>query len=451
MAVHKISKGLDVPIAGGPTQQVDGVKSVSKVAVVAADFPTMKPKMMVNVGDAVKCGQPLFEDRKKPGVFYVAPGAGTVSAVNRGAKRALQSVVVDLSSEEAQHSFESYESVKDNASPSAEEVAALLLESGMWTAFKERPYGQVPSAESRPGALFLTCTDTEPLSGDVEQVLVGNEEDFALGVRVLSTLSDKVYLCVAPGSKASAGKADGVSVEEFTGKHPAGLAGTHIHMLYGASRSKTAWSIHLADIIGVGYLFRTGQLFTKRIISLAGPQVTKPRLIETRMGAFLDEVVAGELKEGENRVISGSPLSGRTSMGELHGFLGRHHRQVTVIEEGREREFLGWLAPGGNKFSSIPVFLSALFGSKKFDFTTTTNGEHREMVPIGMYERIMPLDIIPTFLLRSLEINDLENAEKLGALELDEEDVALCSFVCPGKQDYSVHLRRVLNQIYKEG
>jgi Na+-transporting NADH:ubiquinone oxidoreductase subunit A len=451
MAVHKISKGLNVPIAGEPTQQVDGVKTVSKVAVVAADFPTMKPKMMVNVGDTVKCGQPLFEDRKKPGVFYVAPGAGTVSAVNRGAKRALQSVVVDLSSDEEHLSYEAYESVINNSSPSADEVAALLLEAGMWTAFKERPYGQVPSAESRPGALFLTCTDTEPLSGDVEQVLAGNEEDFALGVRILSTLSDKVYLCVAPGSKASAGKTDGVAVEEFSGKHPAGLAGTHIHMLYGASRSRTAWSIHLADIIGVGHLFRTGQILTKRIISLAGPQVSKPRLIETRVGAFLDEVVAGELKEGENRVISGSPLSGRTSMGELHGFLGRHHRQVTVIEEGREREFLGWLAPGGNKFSSIPVFLSALFGGKKFNFTTTTNGEHREMVPIGMYERIMPLDIIPTFLLRSLEINDLDNAEKLGALELDEEDVALCSFVCPGKQDYSVHLRRVLNQIYKEG
>jgi Na+-transporting NADH:ubiquinone oxidoreductase subunit A len=222
-------------------------------------------------------------------------------------------------------------------------------------------------------------------------------------------------------------------------------------MLYGASRSKTAWSIHLADIIGVGHLFRTGQIFTKRIVSLAGPQVAKPRLVEIRMGAFLDEVVAGELKEGENRVISGSPLSGRTSMGELHGYLGRHHRQITVLEEGREREFLGWLAPGGNKFSSIPIFLSALFGGKKFNFTTTTNGEHREMVPIGMYERVMPLDIIPTFLLRSLEINDLERAEQLGALELDEEDVALCSFVCPGKQDYSVHLRRVLNQIYKEG
>ena len=454
MAVHKISKGLNVPIAGEPDQKVDGVKSVSKVAVVAADFPTMKPKMMVNVGDTVKCGQPLFEDRKKPGVFYVAPAAGSVSAVNRGAKRALQSVVVDVqeSGDGSDHlSFESFDAVKDNTSPSSEEVAALLLESGMWTAFKERPYGQVPSAESRPGALFLTCTDSEPLAGNVELVLEGQEADFALGVKILSTLSEKVFLCVGPGSKANAVKVDGVQVEEFTGKHPAGLAGTHIHMLYGASRSRTAWNIHLADIIGVGHLFRTGTLFTKRIISLAGPQVSNPRLIETRMGAFLNEVVAGELKDGENRVISGSALSGRTSMGELHGFLGRHHRQVTVLEEGREREFLGWLAPGANKFSSIPVFLSALFGSKKFNFTTSTNGEHREMVPIGMYERIMPLDIIPTFLLRSLEINDLERAEHLGALELDEEDVALCSFVCPGKQDYSVHLRRVLNQIYKEG
>lgn len=454
MAVHKISKGLDIPIAGAPTQKIDGIKKVSKVAVVAADYPTMKPKMMVAVGDTVKCGQPLFEDRKKPGVFYTAMAAGTVSAINRGAKRALQSVVVDVNETGTADDFQGFEafaSLKDAQSATADETAALLLEAGMWTAFRERPYGQVPSAESRPGALFLTCTDSEPLSPEMSALLEGHEEDFALGVKVLSTLTEKVYLCVEPGSKASAAKMGSVSVEEFAGKHPAGLAGTHIHMLYGVSRSKTAWSIHLMDIVAVGHLFRTGTVFTKRIISLAGPQVSTPRLVETRLGAFLDEVVEGELKDGENRVISGSPISGRTSMGDLHGYLGRHHRQVSVLAEGREREFLGWLAPGGNKFSSIPVFLSALFGKKKFDFTTTTNGEHREMVPIGMYERVMPLDIIPTFLLRSLEINDLERSERLGALELDEEDVALCSFVCPGKQDYSVHLRRVLNQIYKEG
>ena len=454
MAVHKISKGLNIPIAGEPTQKIDGVKKVSKVAVVAADYPTMKPKMMVAVGDTVKCGQPLFEDRKKPGVFYTAMAAGTVSAVNRGAKRALQSVVVDINESDSAddyQGFEAFASLKDSSSATADETAALLLESGMWTAFRERPYGQVPSADSRPGALFLTCTDSEPLSPDMSVLLEGHEEDFALGVKVLSTLTEKVYLCVEPGSKASAAKTGPVHVEEFVGKHPAGLAGTHIHMLYGVSRSKTAWTIHLMDIVAVGFLFRTGTLLTKRVVSLAGPQVTNPRLIETRLGAFLDEIVEGELKEGDNRVISGSPISGRSSMGNLHGFLGRHHRQISVLAEGREREFLGWLAPGGNKFSSIPVFLSALFGKKKFDFTTTTNGEHREMVPIGMYERVMPLDIIPTFLLRSLEINDLERSERLGALELDEEDVALCSFVCPGKQDYSVHLRRVLNQIYKEG
>ena len=309
MAVHKISRGLNIPIAGEPTQKIDGVKKVSKVAVVAADYPTMKPKMMVAVGDTVKCGQPLFEDRKKPGVFYTAMAAGTVSAVNRGAKRALQSVVVDINESDSAddyQGFEAFASLKDSSNATADETAALLLESGMWTAFRERPYGQVPSAESRPGALFLTCTDSEPLSPDMSILLEGHEEDFALGVKVLSTLTEKVYLCVEPGSKASAAKTGPVNVEEFVGKHPAGLAGTHIHMLYGVSRSKTAWTIHLMDIVAVGFLFRTGTLFTKRVVSLAGPQVTNPRLIETRLGAFLDEVVEGELKEGGTINVKGT-------------------------------------------------------------------------------------------------------------------------------------------------
>jgi Na+-transporting NADH:ubiquinone oxidoreductase subunit A len=447
MAVHKIVKGLDVPISGEPKQEIDGVKTCTKVAVVAADFPNMKPKMMVAVGDTVQCGQALFEDRKNPGVLYTSPGAGTVSAINRGAKRALQSVVIDLNESGTESDFCKF----DTSDTSAEGVRSTLVQSGLWTALKERPFGQVPSVDTTPGAIFLTCTDSEPLAADMNQVLAGHEEDFAKGVEILSSLSSNVFLCVGSDFKGKGTKVANVKVEEFSGKHPYGLAGTHIHMLYGASRNKRAWSIHLADVIAIGHLFTNGTLLTKRIISLAGPQVTNPRLVETRIGAFLDEVVAGETKDGDNRVISGSPLSGRTSQGEIHGFLGRYHRQVTVLMEGREREFLGWLAPGGNKFSSIPVFLSALFGGKKFDFTTTTNGEHREMVPIGMYERVMPLDIIPTFLLRALELDDLEQAEQLGALELEEEDIALCSFVCPGKQDYSVHLRRVLNQIYKEG
>jgi len=450
MAVHRITKGLDVPINGAPKQQIEEGNSVKSIAILADDYPNMKPKMMVAVGDTVKCGQPLFEDRKNPGVLFTAMGAGTVTAINRGAKRALQSVVIELNEQGDGdfHPFASY--AQASTELSAENVENLLVESGLWTALKERPFGRVPSVGSRPGALFLTCTDTEPLAGDAEKMLADHMDDFKKGVEALSTLSDKVYLCVGSGSKAkeAAGKAQ---VAEFTGKHPAGLAGTHIHTLYGASRKRLAWSIHLQDIVAVGHLFNTGKLLTKRIVAIAGPQAKNPRLVESRLGANLDELTANEGRDGENRIISGSPISGRRAMGELFGYLGRYHRQVTIIQEGREREFLGWLAPGGNKFSTVPIFLSALFKGKKFDFTTSTNGEHREMVPIGMYERVMPLDIIPTFLLRALEIDDLENAEKLGALELEEEDVALCSFVCPGKQDYSVHLRRVLNQIHKEG
>ena len=455
MASHKIKKGLNVPITGEPKQEIEDGPKITHVAIVADDHPGMKPKLFVGVGDTVKRGQPLFEDRKNPGVIFTALGAGTLKAINRGAKRALQSVVIELNENEQNnapsdddfHNFSSYKS--DMSGASGEEIAALLVESGLWTALKERPYGRNPEVGTRPGALFLTCTDSEPLSASVDKMSEGKMDDFAAGVEALSKLSDNVYLCVESGSSLKS-SAKGVTVEEFSGVHPAGLAGTHIHMIYGASRKRKAWHIHLQDIIAVGHLVRTGKLNVERVISLAGPVVKNPRLLRTRIGASTDELVAAQAETGDNRTISGSPISGRTATGDIHGYLGRYHRQITMLKEDRNREFIGWLLPGPNKYSTIPVYLGALF-KKKFAFTTTTHGEHREMVPIGMYERVMPLDIIPTFLLRALEVGDLENAEKLGALELEEEDLALCSFVCPGKQDYSIHLRKALNTIHKEG
>jgi len=198
-------------------------------------------------------------------------------------------------------------------------------------------------------------------------------------------------------------------------------------------------------------LFASGKLDVERVISLAGPSVQSPRLLRTRFGASTDDIVNGELKPGEHRVISGSVLSGRKAMGDVFGYLGRYHNQIAVLREGREREFLGWMAPGFSKFSIIPVYFSKLLKGKKFEFTTSTNGSPRAMVPIGMYEQVMPMDIVPTFLLRSLLIGDVEEAEKLGVLELDEEDLALCTFVCPGKHDFGVRLREMLNQIDKEG
>ena len=218
------------------------------------------------------------------------------------------------------------------------------------------------------------------------------------------------------------------------------------------TRDRVSWYINYQDVIAIGHLFATGKLDVSRVVSLAGPSVRDPRLVRTRIGASLDGLTDGELNDGENRVISGSVLSGRKAAGEIHGYLGRHHLQVSVLPEDRERVFLGWLSPGSEKYSTTNIFVSALTRRiQKFNFTTTTNGSHRTMIPLGTYEEVVPLDILPTFLLRSLLVNDLETAERLGCLELDEEDLALCTFVCPGKNDYGTALRRNLETIEREG
>ena len=468
MAEFHIKKGLNIPISGEPKQEVSPAKRVDHVAIVAADFVGMKPKMLCEIGSVVKRGQPLFEDRKNPGVIHTAIGSGTVVKVNRGAKRALQTVIIELNENErngtpSEEDFQPFESYKGNEEYSAEDLEALLVESGLWTTIRTRPFSRNPEIGTRPNALFLTCTDSEPLCGDTNVILAGQEEDFLLGAKALTVFSSSTYLCVEKGSKVP--DVPGTKKSTFSGIHPYGLAGTHISNLYPVSRKRIAWNIHMQEIIAIGHLLRTGKLSSDRIVSLAGPEISNPRLIQTRIGANVETLCSGEFQDGEeeyimhghqktgrtHRIISGSALSGRTAQGEIHGYLGRFHRQITVLREGREREFIGWMLPGANKFSSIPIFISSLFGKKKFGFTTTTNGEEREMVPIGMYERIMPLDIIPTFLLRAMEIGDTDRAEKLGALELDEEDLALCSFVCPGKQDHGIHLRRILDEIHKEG
>lgn len=454
MATHQINKGLNLPISGEPTQTIHDGPQIDTVAIVATDFVGMKPKMMCAVGDVVKQGQPLFEDRKNPGVVFTAPAAGTVTAVNRGARRALQSVVIALSEAAQQGNDEAvtfeHHSGKPAAELTGESVRALLIESGMWSSFRTRPYSKVPEVDAVPHSIFVTAIDTRPLAPSVDVVLEEREEDFFEGLEAMKKLSERVFLCKAPNFSLI-NTVSGIQVEDFAGKHPAGLPGTHIHFLDPVSRKKTVWHINYQDICAVGHLIRTGALDSRRVVSLAGPPVNDPRLLRTRVGASIDALVAGEVAEGELRVISGDVLSGRTAMGEVHGYLSRYDLQVSVLQEGREREFIGWLKPGADKFSTVWAYLGGLMEGKKFAFTTSTNGEHREMVPIGMYERVMPLDIIPTFLLRSILTRDLERAEKLGALELDPEDLGLCSFVCPGKQDYGNELRETLDTILKEG
>lgn len=455
MAAHRITKGLDLPIAGDPQQAISQGLAVKRVALLGADYLGMKPRMEAKVGDAVKRGQLLFEDRKAPGVRFTAPGAGTVVAVHRGEKRAFVALVIELAERDEQVEFASFAAVqgKSPASLSVDEIKALLLESGLWTAIRQRPFSRVPAPDGSPRAIFITAVDTNPHAPDVGVILKGREAEFARGLQVVSKLAPRAFLCKSSKLSVETGQIANLKVEDFDGVHPAGNVGTHIHRLEPVDRNRVVWHLGYQDVIAIGTLFSTGQLDPVRHVSLAGPVVNKPRIISTRLGASLDELTAGELAPGENRVISGSVLGGRKAMGEQYGFLGRHHIQVSALQEGRQRELLGWLAPGARKYSTIPVylgFLGRLFG-KRFNFTTTTNGSPRAMVPIGMYERVMPLDIMPTFLLRSLLVGDTDRAVQLGALELDEEDLALCTFVDPGKTDFGVILRKNLSEIEKEG
>lgn len=444
-----IRRGLDLPISGAPEQAIVDGPQIRSVAIIGADYHGMKPTMAVQVGDKVKLGQLLFSDKKTEGVIYTAPAAGTVSAINRGAKRVLQSVVIDVEGDEAEN-FSQY-SADQLASLTEEQVKDNLVNSGLWTALRTRPYSRVPAPTTTPNSIFVTAMDTNPLAVNPEQIIAERRDEFVNGLTVLSRLtSGQVYVCKAEGADILTGNNSRVSSEEFSGVHPAGNAGTHIHHLDPVSATKTVWTIGYQDVIAVGQLFATGTLPTERVISLAGPQVEQPRLVRTRVGASIDELTNGQLKDGENRIVSGSVFGGRTAAGPL-SYLGRYHQQISVLTEGRDRPFLHYLRAGFNNFSSLSIYISSLFSGKKYDFDTTTNGSERAMVPIGAYERIMPLDILPTQLLRALIVGDTDLGQKLGCLELDEEDLALCTFVCPGKYEYGPILRNNLTRIEKEG
>jgi len=444
-----IKKGLNLPISGAPRQEIAEGPPVDTVAVLGPDYVGMRPTMVVQVGDRVKQGQVLFSDKKTPGVLYTAPACGEVVAVNRGAKRALESVVIRVAGDDAETFPQYAASELDGLDPS--EVRDNLVRSGLWTAFRTRPFSKVPAPESAPRSIFVTAMDTSPLAARADVVLAEAPEDFVFGLKVLGRLTPgKLFVCKSPGAAIPGEDLESVEPAQFEGPHPAGLPGTHIHFLDPVGREKTVWHVGYQDVIAIGRLFITGRLDPRRVIALAGPAVHDPRLIRTRRGASTDQLVEGQLAEGDHRVISGSVLSGHTAEGTL-AFLGRYHLQVSALAEGRRRKFFGWVMPGFDKFSTKRVFASSLRPGKTFPMTTNRHGGPRAIVPIGAYEKVVPLDILPTFLLRALEVDDVEQAEALGCLELDEDDLALCTFVCPGKGDYGVMLRRNLTIIEKEG
>lgn len=441
----KIRKGLDLPITGVPKQAIEDGPKVRAVALIGFDYHGMKPTMEVKEGDQVKIGQTLFTDKKTPGVIYTSPASGTVSAINRGAQRVFQSVVIDVEGDDAVDF-----GAQDLASLDAQGIRDTLIKSGQWTAFRTRPYSKVPAVDANANSIFVTAMDTNPLAADPSVIINERAEAFSQGLDILAKLTEgKVFVCHAANVQLPKASASNVAYESFSGLHPAGNAGTHIHHLDPVSVKKSVWTIGYQDVIAIAELFKTGRLSVERVVALAGPKVSEPRLVRTRLGASLDELSAGQLKEGENRIISGSVFGGRSG-GSAVKFLGRYHTQVSVLAEGRERTLVHYLRPGFKNFSVLPIFISKLTGGK-FDFTTSTNGSERAMVPVGAYEKVMPLDILPTQLLRSLIVGDTESAQQLGCLELDEEDLALCTFVCPGKYEYGPILRDNLTRIEIEG
>lgn len=445
----KIKKGLNLPLSGEPRQEISSGPVVKSVALLGDDFIGMKPSMLVNEGEKVLKGQALFEDKKTPGVKFTSPVAGTVRAINRGDKRVFKSIVISITGDE-QVDFSSYKKTSI-ANYSASEVRALLVESGMWSFLRTRPFSKTPQIDVNPSSIFVTVTDTRPLAPNPEIVLEGQIDDFHAGVEVLAKLAPKVYVVTGTVTKVNIKNITGVIHETISGPHPAGNVGTHIHHLDPVSASKTVWHVNYQDLAAIGYLFKTGRYSNRRVISIAGPMATNPRLVQTIRGACISDLVSNETKsKNDVRFISGSVLGGRTSKGE-HDFLGAFHHQVSLIKEGHYREFLGWQAPGANKFSLKRVVLGSFFPGKTFKMDTSTNGSLRSIVPIGSFEAVMPMDILPTQLLRFMMARNTDLAANLGALELDEEDLALCTFVDPCKNEYGPVLREILNTIEKEG
>lgn len=448
----RIRKGLDIQIAGQPEQVIHTGNAIRHVALCGVDYIGLRPRLKVAVGDAVGLGQPLWEDKRDPVVSYPSPGRGVVTAINRGPRRVLESVVVSL--QDAGVGDVGFDALTTGqiAKLDRDQVAERMLRSGLWTAFRTRPFSRVPLSGSVPHAIFVTAIDTRPLAPDPAVVVAHDLEHFVLGLDILTRLTGgTVWLCTASDWNIDLPAIDRVGLAGFSGPHPAGLAGTHMHFLDPAGPERINWQINYQDVTALGRLFHKGKIDTGRVAALCGAGVREPRLVTTRLGAALNELLSDCIHEPEDsRVISGSVLDGRTATGPL-AYLGRYHDQVSVIREGGRSHVFGWAGILKRRYTSTPLFARRTGHQGRYDFDTAQNGRFSGMLPMHAFDRVMPLDILASPLLRALLVKDTDGAQALGCLELDEEDLALCSFVCPAKNDYGAALRINLEQIEKEG
>ncbi|MDH3694077.1 MAG: NADH:ubiquinone reductase (Na(+)-transporting) subunit A, partial [Gammaproteobacteria bacterium] len=364
----KIKNGLDLMLSTEADSAIAGVKSCNSSAVLGRDFPGTRFDVLVDEGDSVKAGEAVLRDRRQPDILFTSPVSGTIAALRRGARRALVSLKITHDGADNALQFDIPEK------PDRDDVRRLMLQSGLWTALRSRPFGHVPYPDTQPKALLITAIDTQPLAPDPAVVISNFSNEFTLGVNALNILvNTPVYLCKSAAAKIDLNGSQSAIVAEFDGPHPAGLPGTHIHALCPITfDGKAVWHIGYQDVISLGHLMQTGKLWFDRVISLAGAAVKNPRLLTVPLGAAIDDVVAGELSDEPVRIVSGSPFSGHTAVAD-EAYLGQRHNQVTAIFEAKSKK---------------------KNGSRKSLFDTALGGEAGPLVPVSGLDQVAPPGVL---------------------------------------------------------
>jgi len=425
----KIKRGLDISLEGSPSSEIHSVSAPASFAIKPKDFKGLVPKMRVKQGDKVKAGDCLFTDKKNDSVCFVSPVSGEVAEVVRGDRRAILEIRVTPDSAIDYKSFDT----NGFASKSVEDIKSLLLEGGLWPFIIQRPFGVIADTNIAPKAIHVSGFDSSPLAADLAVTLAGEEANLQAGFDILSKLtSGTVHLNLHTDRDNSIySNIQGVEVTHFTGPHPSGLVGVQINKIDPINKGDVVWTVKPQQVAFIGRFFNTGQADFTQNIAVVGSEVSKPAYYSTRLGASLSNVIDGNLTSENVRVISGNVLTGTKV--EKDGYLGFFDNQVSVIPEGDHYEMLGWLFPSYARptmSSSLPI---SKFFKKKFKANTNPHGEPRAYVVTGQYEKVMPMDIMPQQLIKSIMAKDLELMENLGIYEVIEEDMALCEFVCTSK------------------
>ena len=438
---------MDIPLPGKAEKTVSVVASPAFFAVKPVDFPGLVPKLDVRPGDSVKAGSPLFHDKLRPGILYTSPVSGTVRSIERGDRRKMLEVVVEKSGDDYVDFGKA-----DPESLSAKKIKERLLASGLWPAIRQRPYQVVADPADRPRAVFISGFDTAPLAPDNYFIIENSESSlFLTGIRAVSRLTEgKVHLVLDGKRKAPAllEECPGVEVSYFSGPHPAGNVGIHIHHLDPVNKGEVVWFVNLQDVISIGRLFTGGRYHPERIVALTGSEVIKPQYYRMLSGSSVENIIKDNINPGKARYISGNVLTGMKISEK--GFLGYYDSQITVIPEGDYFELLGWAAPGLRKYSFHRAFLSNLLPSRSYNIDTNLHGGERAFVVTGKYEKVLPMDIYPMQLFKAILAEDIELMENLGIYEIAEEDVALCEFICPSKIEIQSIVRKGLELMIKE-